>query len=80
MISNIAEYGGLTRGERLINSNVKNEMKTILSEIKNGKFKKEWDREKKGKFELLNNKRKFTKESKIEKITSKLLSTLGQKK
>jgi len=80
MISNIAEYGGLTRGERLINSNVKNEMKTILSEIKNGKFKKEWDAEKKQNFKLLNNKRKFTKESEIEKITLNLLSALGEKK
>ena len=80
MISNIAEYGGLTRGERLINSNVKNEMKTILSEIKSGKFKKEWDIEKKQNFKLLNNKRKFTKESKIEEITLKLLSILGEKK
>ena len=80
MISNIAEYGGLTRGERLINSNVKNEMKKILSEVKNGKFKKEWDIEKKKDFKLLNDKRKFTKESKIEKTTLKILSILGEKK
>ena len=80
MISNIAEYGGLTRGERLINSNVKNEMKTILSEIKSGKFKKEWDAEKSQNFKLLNNKRKFTKESEIEKVTLRLLSAIGEKK
>jgi len=80
MISNVAEYGGLTRGERLINSNVKNEMKNILSEIKNGKFKKEWDIEKKQNFKLLNNKRKFTKESEIEKVTLRLLSAIGEKK
>ena len=80
MISNVAEYGGLTRGERLIDSNVKNEMKNILFEIKNGKFKKEWDKEKKQNFKLLNNKRKFTKESKIEKTTLKILSILDEKK
>ena len=57
MISNVAEYGGLTRGERLIDSNVKKEMKQILSGIKNGNFKKEWDSEKRQNFKLLNKKR-----------------------
>ena len=79
MISNVAEYGGLTRGERLINDDVKNEMKNILSEIKKGKFKKEWDLEKQQQFKLLNEKRKATKKSKIEITTLKMLSILNKK-
>ena len=80
MISNVAEYGGLTRGERLINADVKKEMKNILFEIKNGKFKREWDLEKKDEFKLLNKKRNITKKSEIEKMTLKMLSKLNQKK
>ena len=41
-ISNNAEYGDLTRGSKLINSNVKAEMKKILEEIQNGKYAKEF--------------------------------------
>ena len=80
MISNVAEYGGLTRGERLINNDVKKEMKKILSEIKNGEFKSEWDLEKKEQFSLLNKKRELTKKTDIEKITLKMLSILNEKK
>jgi len=41
-ISNTAEYGDLTRGSRLINETVKQEMKKILDEIRSGAFAKEW--------------------------------------
>ncbi len=41
-VSNTAQYGDLTRGPRIINSSVKQEMKKILSEIQNGEFAKEW--------------------------------------
>lgn len=41
-ISNTAEYGDLTRGSRLINEAVKQEMKKILDEIRSGAFAKEW--------------------------------------
>lgn len=41
-VSDTAEYGDLTRGQRIINSAVRNEMKKILTEIQNGKFAKEW--------------------------------------
>ena len=79
-ISNIAEYGGLTRGERLIDDNVKNKMKSILSEIKNGQFKHEWESEKQQGFKLLKEKRKVVKESKIEKIASQILPLIKKKK
>lgn len=41
-ISNTAQYGDLTRGPRVINSDVRKEMKKILGEIQSGKFAKEW--------------------------------------
>ena len=41
-ISNTAEYGGLTRGPRVVGPESKLEMKKVLSEIQNGIFAKEW--------------------------------------
>ncbi len=41
-VSNTAEYGDLTRGPRIVNDNVRAEMKKILSEIRNGQFAREW--------------------------------------
>jgi ketol-acid reductoisomerase len=41
-ISDTAEYGDLTRGPRVINDAVRAEMRTILDEIRSGKFADEW--------------------------------------
>jgi ketol-acid reductoisomerase len=41
-ISDTAEYGDLTRGPRIINAQVKAEMRVILDEIQSGKFADEW--------------------------------------
>lgn len=41
-ISDTAQWGDLTRGPRLINEAVKNEMRQILKEIQTGEFAKEW--------------------------------------
>jgi ketol-acid reductoisomerase len=41
-ISNTAEYGDYTRGTRVIDENVRAEMKKILTEIQNGDFAREW--------------------------------------
>lgn len=41
-ISNTAEFGDLTRGSRLINQSVRDEMKKVLSEIQSGQFADEW--------------------------------------
>jgi ketol-acid reductoisomerase len=41
-ISNTAQYGDLTRGPRVINSEVRKEMKKILKEIQSGEFAREW--------------------------------------
>ncbi|SFP25383.1 ketol-acid reductoisomerase [Amycolatopsis arida] len=41
-ISDTAEYGDLTRGPRVINDQVKAEMRRILGEIQDGTFAREW--------------------------------------
>ena len=41
-ISNTAEYGDYSRGPRVINDEVKAEMKRILDDIQSGRFAREW--------------------------------------
>jgi ketol-acid reductoisomerase len=41
-ISNTAEYGDLTRGERVISPAVREEMRKLLADIRSGVFAKEW--------------------------------------
>jgi ketol-acid reductoisomerase len=41
-VSDTAEYGDLTRGPRVIDGRVKEEMRRILGEIQNGEFAREW--------------------------------------
>ncbi len=41
-VSDTATYGDLTRGPRVIDQRVREEMKRILEEIRNGSFAKEW--------------------------------------
>ncbi len=41
-ISDTAEYGDLTRGPRIINDQVRAEMRRVLDEIQDGSFAREW--------------------------------------
>jgi ketol-acid reductoisomerase len=41
-VSDTAEYGDVTRGPRVIDERVKDEMRRILAEIQNGEFAREW--------------------------------------
>lgn len=41
-VSDTAEYGGMTRGPRLITEETKNEMRKILKEVQDGSFAREW--------------------------------------
>lgn len=41
-VSETARYGGLTRGRRIINNDVKVNMKKVLQEIQSGDFANEW--------------------------------------
>ena len=41
-ISDTASYGDLSRGSRVIDSHVRQSMKTVLNEIQSGAFAQEW--------------------------------------
>ena len=42
VVSNTAEYGGHTRGNRIITKEAKEEMRKILKEVEDGTFAKQW--------------------------------------
>ncbi len=44
-VSETAKYGDLTRGPRVIDAHVKNEMRRILKEIQDGQFARQWIKE-----------------------------------
>ena len=44
-VSDTAEYGGMTRGSRIITEETRKEMKKILLEVQNGSFANEWIKE-----------------------------------
>jgi len=44
-VSETAKYGDLTRGPRIINERVKNEMRKVLKEVRSGRFARQWIRE-----------------------------------
>ncbi|WP_276254289.1 ketol-acid reductoisomerase [Halomontanus rarus] len=41
-VSDTAEYGGLTRGDRVIDDNARENMEEILEEVQSGEFAREW--------------------------------------
>ena len=41
-VSDTAEYGGMTRGPRIITKDAKEKMREALTEVQNGQFAKEW--------------------------------------
>ena len=71
-VSNTAEYGGMTRGTRVIDANTKKRMKKILEEIQDGSFAKEWINESKAGRPLMEKLRKEHKDLKIEQVGKKL--------
>ena len=71
-ISDTAEYGDYTRGPRVINDDVKREMRRILSEIQSGEFAKEFILEAQAGYPVLNANRRNEKEHLIEKVGKKL--------
>ena len=75
-ISNTAEYGDLTRGPRIINNNVKKEMKKVLEEIQTGKFVRDWILECKSGQLNFKAEKKIQNEKQIELVGEKLRSMM----
>ncbi len=71
-VSDTAEYGGYSRGRRVINDAVKQEMKKILAEIQSGQFAKEWLAECEAGWPNMNELRKASREHPVETVGKKL--------
>ncbi len=79
VVSNTAEYGGLTRRERVVTDESKKAMKQILKEIEDGTFKTEWTNEWAN--DLKNLKRMEEDEKKLQlETTGKEIRSLFQRK
>jgi len=76
-VSDTAEYGDLTRGKRVINSETREEMKRILKEVQIGSFAKEWILENQVGRPVFNALRKKETEHQIEGVGKKLRSMMG---
>jgi len=73
-ISNTAEYGDMTRGPRLIDDSVKDEMKRILKDIQSGSFADEFLNEINGDRSLFNALRADNQNHLMEKVGAEIRS------
>jgi ketol-acid reductoisomerase len=71
-ISDTAEYGDLTRGPRIVNDNVRAEMKRILGDIRSGAFAEEWIAENRAGRPRFNELREAGRRHPIEKVGQEL--------
>ena len=71
-ISDTAEYGDLTRGERVITPAVREEMRRLLADIRSGAFAREWIAEGRAGAPRFNELRRKAKEHPIEQVGAKL--------
>jgi ketol-acid reductoisomerase len=71
-VSDTAEHGGYTAGDRIITEDTKGEMKKILSAIQDGSYAKEWIDENKAGRPWFNDRRKAEQNLLIEKVGSDL--------
>jgi len=71
-ISDTAEYGDLTRGERVIGEESREAMKELLEEIKSGEFAREWINENKANRPQFTRLQEMDEEHEIEEVGRKL--------
>lgn len=71
-VSNTAEYGGLTRGPRIVTDETKQEMKRILEEIQTGRFAKEFVGENQAGAPSIRAMRRISQGHQIEEVGEKL--------
>jgi ketol-acid reductoisomerase len=71
-VSDTAEYGGMTRGKKIITDETRQSMREILKEVQDGTFAKEWLAEFAAGQPNMNKLREETKGHKIEKVGEKL--------
>ncbi|MFQ5753615.1 MAG: ketol-acid reductoisomerase [bacterium] len=71
-VSDTAEYGGMSRGAKIINKETKQRMKEILNAVQDGSFAREWILENKAGRPVMNALRNRHKDLQIEKVGKKL--------
>ncbi len=71
-VSDTAEYGGHTRGPRVVNAQSRQAMREVMEEIRNGSFAREWLVECMVNKPVLNKMRSFDKEHQLEVVGRKL--------
>ena len=71
-ISDTAEYGDYCVGNRIINDDVKREMKQVLHEIQDGTFARNWILENQASRPFFNARRKLEAESQVETVGAQL--------
>lgn len=76
-VSDTAEYGGLSRGDRVINADTRKRMKKILEEVQKGDFAKEWMKENANGLPKLKEMRSSLGEHQIEKVGKELRSMMN---
>ncbi len=67
-VSNTAEFGGRTRGPKVIDPSVRKKMEALLKDIKSGAFAKDWIGEYKKGMPTLTKERKEAPDSEIERV------------
>ena len=80
VVSNTAEYGGLTRRDRVITEESKKGMKSILDDIESGKFKDEWRAEWKAGLKNLKKMEKDESELQLEVVGRDIRKLFERKK
>ena len=75
-VSDTAEFGDLTRGPRVIDEHVRETMRTLLREIQDGTFAKEWIADMDAGEPRLKSLRAQAKEERIEKVGEELRSLM----
>jgi len=76
-VSDTAEYGGMTRGTKVITEETRKAMRKILAEVQNGKFAEEWLAEYANGEPNMKKLREETREHMIEKVGAKLRSMMS---
>ncbi|MGO8763308.1 MAG: ketol-acid reductoisomerase [Desulfobaccales bacterium] len=76
-VSDTAEYGDYTRGNRIITEETRDEMRQILYEVQSGEFAKEWILENQAKRPVFNAMRRQEAAHPIEAVGKKLRSMMG---
>ena len=71
-VSDTAEYGGYTRGTRIVDEMTRDEMVEILAEIQDGSFAKEWILENQAGRPVFNALRRMESEELIEEVGAEL--------